>query len=81
MNLHLQFQGFRVLKILSARLIFLATILETFNNCSPRIGATYDLSGDGKTIIRGNFAHYYDGYNSAYTTTINPTYRIQRGDH
>jgi Carboxypeptidase regulatory-like domain/TonB-dependent Receptor Plug Domain len=46
----------------------------TFNDFSPRIGATYDLSGDGKTVIRGNFAHYYDGWNPAYTSTFNPTF-------
>jgi Carboxypeptidase regulatory-like domain len=46
-----------------------------FNNWSPRLGATYDLTGDGKTIIRGNFARYYDVYNSAYATHQNPTYR------
>ena len=38
----------------------------TFNDLSPRIGVTYDITGDGKTIIRGNFARYYDGWNHAY---------------
>jgi hypothetical protein len=46
----------------------------SFNDISPRLGATYDLSGDGKTIIRGNFARYYDGWNPLYTTTFNPTF-------
>jgi hypothetical protein len=45
-----------------------------FNDFSPRVGATYDLSGDGKTVIRGNFAHYYDGWNPAYTKTYNPAF-------
>ncbi len=30
-----------------------------FNNFSPRVGFTYNLSGDGKTIVRGNYAMYY----------------------
>jgi len=30
-----------------------------FNNFSPRLGVTYDLFGDGKTILRGNYARYY----------------------
>jgi hypothetical protein len=46
----------------------------SFNDISPRIGATYDLTGDGKTILRGNFAHYYDGWNPTYTTNFNPTF-------
>jgi hypothetical protein len=30
-----------------------------FNNFSPRLGATYDISGNGKTIARANYARYY----------------------
>jgi hypothetical protein len=47
---------------------------QTFTNVSPRLGATYDLSGDGKTIIRGNYARYYDGYIPFYDQFSNPTY-------
>ena len=46
----------------------------SFTDFSPRIGATYDLTGDGKTIIRGNFAQYYDPWNPFYDTYSNPTY-------
>jgi hypothetical protein len=46
----------------------------SFNDFSPRIGATYDITGDGKTVIRGNFARYYDGFNPAFTQLQNPTY-------
>ncbi len=46
----------------------------TFNDFSPRIGATYDVSGDGKTIIRGNFAKYYDALNNGFITYANPTF-------
>jgi len=30
-----------------------------FNNFSPRLGMTYDLSGNGKTLARANYARYY----------------------
>src|SRR5581483_7652354 len=30
-----------------------------FNNFSPRLGATYDIMGDGKTIVRANYATYF----------------------
>jgi hypothetical protein len=43
-----------------------------FNNISPRIGATYDMTGDGKTILRGNFAQYYDAYSTYYASWTNP---------
>ena len=46
----------------------------SFTDISPRIGATYDLTGDGKTILRGNFAQYYDPWNPFYDTYSNPTY-------
>jgi hypothetical protein len=45
-----------------------------FTDFAPRLGLTYDLTGDGKTIIRGNFARYYDQYNAGYATFTNPTF-------
>ena len=30
-----------------------------FNNFSPRLGLTYDVAGNGKTLARANFARYY----------------------
>ena len=30
-----------------------------FNNFSPRLGLTYDVQGNGKTIARANYARYY----------------------
>ncbi|MCI0417216.1 TonB-dependent receptor [bacterium] len=47
---------------------------DVYTDVSPRIGATYDVTGDGKTIVRGNFARYYDGYTVFYDTYANPTY-------
>jgi Carboxypeptidase regulatory-like domain/TonB-dependent Receptor Plug Domain len=47
---------------------------KVFTDVSPRLGATYDLTGDGKTLLRGNYARYYDGYTVVYDTYANPTY-------
>src|SRR5262249_12636324 len=30
-----------------------------FNNVSPRVGFTYDLMGNGKTVARANYAMYW----------------------
>ena len=34
--------------------------INTWNTLSPRIGFTYDLSGQGTRIIRASFVRYYD---------------------
>ncbi len=47
----------------------------SFNNTAPRIGATYDITGDGKTVLRGSWALYYKGYNASVLDNYsNPTY-------
>jgi hypothetical protein len=44
-----------------------------FNNLSPRIGLTYDVSGTGRTIAKANYARYYGQVgNGGVATTINP---------
>ena len=30
------------------------------NNVAPRIGVSYDVSGDGRTIARGSYGVFYD---------------------
>jgi hypothetical protein len=34
--------------------------IQSFANWSPRVSATYDLLGNGKTQIHGNFSYFYD---------------------
>jgi Carboxypeptidase regulatory-like domain/TonB-dependent Receptor Plug Domain len=44
-----------------------------FKNFSPRLGLTYDITGDGKTIARANYARYYGQVgNGGVAGTINP---------
>ena len=34
--------------------------MPVFNNVAPRLHAAYDLSGDGKTVLKGGWGRYYD---------------------
>jgi hypothetical protein len=44
-----------------------------FNNWSPRVGFTFDLQGNGKTIARANYARYYGQVGTGGVAgTINP---------
>jgi hypothetical protein len=44
-----------------------------FDDFSPRVGAVFDLTGKGTTIIRGNFARYYDSLSPKFVAFTNPT--------
>src|SRR5262249_40682323 len=46
--------------------------IPSFTNLSPRLGATYDITGDGKTIIRGNYARFYDPIGPVEATYTDP---------
>ena len=51
----------------------------TFNNFSPRVGLSYQLSQKRGTVVRGGFGVFYDlGYNftgTAFSTTLYPNAR------
>jgi hypothetical protein len=46
----------------------------TFNHLAPRIGAIFDLSGDGRTVVKANFGRYYfnTGVGLADSASLNP---------
>ncbi|MEW6363729.1 MAG: TonB-dependent receptor [Acidobacteriota bacterium] len=44
----------------------------SWTDISPRLGVTYDLMGDGKTILRGSFARYADQLNSGSVAYMSP---------
>jgi hypothetical protein len=44
-----------------------------FNDFSPRVGFTYDLTGDGRTIAKANYARYFGQVgNGGIAATVNP---------
>src|SRR5438876_655069 len=46
--------------------------LNIWNTLAPRIGATLDLSGDGKTMIKGNYGRYWWNPGAELSATANP---------
>src|SRR5262249_25057781 len=48
-----------------------------FNNLSPRVGTTYDVTGDGKTLVRANYAMYWGQVGvGGVAGQVNPVTRV-----
>ncbi len=45
--------------------------LNTWKNLSPRLGFTYDLTGDAKTLLRAGYSRYYSRRRSEDITSVN----------
>jgi len=46
-----------------------------FFDWSPRLGVTYDLSNDGKTVLKGNYAQYW-GTGISTAASLNPVSEV-----
>ncbi len=46
----------------------------SYKNWSPRFGVTYDVTGDARTVLKGNLARYY-GIGIFTASTLSPTDR------
>jgi len=51
---------------------FAQTDLYTWNVFAPRIGVVYDLAGDGKTVIKGNYGLYWFNPGVGVSSDVNP---------
>jgi hypothetical protein len=49
-----------------------------YHDITPRLGAAYDLRGDGRTAVKVSFSKYLQGYGAqaGYPTTVNPVQRL-----
>ena len=47
-----------------------------YNTWQPRVGFAYNLSGDGKTVVRGGFGMFFERVqgNDVYNAALNPPF-------
>jgi hypothetical protein len=63
-----QQQALMIAEGYTQRPLFPATTMPTFKNWAPRLGASYDLLGNGKTAVRASIAKY----DAAFSTVTFP---------
>jgi hypothetical protein len=51
--------------------------VKIFNHFVPRVGATYDVQGNGKTVLKANFGRYYFNPGINLADAVNPNTETQ----
>ena len=51
-----------------------------FNHIVPRLGVTYDLTGDGRTVLKGNWGRFYFNPGVNLADAVNPNTSDQYAD-
>ncbi len=46
----------------------------TWSALAPRLGATYDLSGEGRTVLKASYGRYYNNFSYGLASSANPGY-------
>ncbi len=55
--------------------------IKTFNHIVPRFGATYDLAGDGKTVLKASWGRFYFNPGITLADAVNVNTANQYADH
>jgi len=71
-NAYVPPQTFDAIPFVAARQYGEIDNVPNWKDLSPRIGGTYDLFGDGKTIVRANWAKYVASESTNMATLNNP---------
>ena len=53
----------------------------TWNQVAPRVGVVYDLSGDGKTVVKANYGLYWHNPGVAVSSSANPNTTAKAGTY
>ncbi len=53
----------------------------SFNHIVPRVGATYDLQGDGRTVVKANWGRFYFNPGVNLADSVNPNTGSQYADY
>lgn len=48
----------------------------SFNHIAPRFGATFDVRGDGKTVVKANFGQYWFNPGADFLFNVNPNSQV-----
>jgi hypothetical protein len=60
---------------------FAETDLYTWNQVAPRIGGTFDLTGDGRTVIKGNYGLFWHNPGVGVGSNANPNTTSKSGTY
>jgi hypothetical protein len=55
--------------------------IVTFNHIVPRLGATYDLTGDGRTVLKASWGRFYFNPGITLADAVNVNTANQYADH
>ncbi len=47
-----------------------------FNHVAPRLGVTFDLRGNGRTVLKGNFGQYWFNPGADFLFNVNPNSQV-----
>jgi len=71
-NAYVPVQNLPAIPFVAARQYGEIDNVPDWKDLSPRLGATYDLFGDSKTVVRGNYAKYVASESTNMATLNNP---------